>query len=179
MRNLIFVALVIVTAWSCKQAETRYTQNSPEIDQIKGMVADYLAGNWDTFQARYADTAKLYHNTWDDPMTPGQRLDEMQEMLSNLSDYTFMEDRSEYEMVITDKGETWVNFWGVWKGVIMANSQEIVTPVHITARFVDGKIVSEYGYWDNAPLTMAMQQLAQQAQQMEEESDMEEDSSSE
>ena len=179
MRKLILIGLVLTAAWSCKQAEIRYTQNSPEIDQIKGMVADYLAGNWDTFQARYADTAKLYHNTWDQPMNPGQRLDEMQEMLSSLSDYTFMEDRSEYEMVVTDKGETWVNFWGVWKGVLMANSKEIVTPVHITARFVDGKIVSEYGYWDTAPLMMAMQELAQQAQQMEEESDMEEDSSTE
>lgn len=176
MRNFLIVSLIILTSFSCKQTEIRYTQNSPEIDQVKGLVSDYLSGNWDTFQARYADTAKLYHNTWDNPITPGQRLGDTQAMLSNFSDYTFIEDRSEYEMVITDKGEKWVNFWGVWKGVMIANSKEIVTPVHITARFVDGKIVSEYGYWDTAPLMMAMQELAMEAQQMEEQPETESES---
>ncbi|PQB04900.1 nuclear transport factor 2 family protein [Aureitalea marina] len=169
MRKLIILGLVLVGAISCKEAEIRYTQDSPEINEVKGLVADYVAGNWDTFQARYSDTAKLYHNTWDEPISPGQRLGDTQALLSNFNDYSFVEDRSEYEMVITDKGETWVNFWGVWKGTMIANAKEIIIPVHITARFVDGKIVSEYGYWDNSQMMMAMQELAQQAQSEPEE----------
>ncbi len=29
----------------------------------------------------------------------------------------WMENR-EYEMVVTDKGQTWVNFWGLWEGTL-------------------------------------------------------------
>jgi hypothetical protein len=32
-------------------------------------------------------------------------------------------------------------------------------PVHLTAQFIDGKIVREYGYWDNAPIVLAIQEI--------------------
>jgi hypothetical protein len=156
-------SLLALLILACQQPEQRYTQNAPEIDIIKAQVADYEQGNWDTFQSRYADTAKIYHNTWDQPMNPGERMEDTQQMLENIASYSFMPDRSEYEMVLTDDGETWVNFWGIWKGTLKANGQEIHTPVHITARFIDGKIVTEWGYWDNAPITMALQAIAQEA----------------
>ena len=70
-----------------------------------------------------------------------------------------MPEESEYEMVVTDKGETWVNFWGLWQGRLKANNQLYEIPVHLTAQFIDGKIVKEFGYWDNSPIILAFQQL--------------------
>ncbi|WP_417238068.1 hypothetical protein [Bizionia sp.] len=46
----------------------------------------------------------------------------------------------EYEMVITDEGETWVNFWGDWRARLKENDKEYIIPVHITARFLNDKI---------------------------------------
>jgi len=62
-------------------------------------------------------------------------------------------------MAITDEGKTWVNFWGVWKGTLAANNIVLEIPVHLTAQFIDGKIVREYGYWDNGPIVLAIQEI--------------------
>jgi hypothetical protein len=35
----------------------------------------------------------------------------------------------------------------------------IEIPVHLTAQFIDGKIVREYGYWDNGPIILAIQEI--------------------
>ena len=69
-------------------------------------------------------------------------------------------------MVLDDKGETWVNYWGVWKGTMAANGKTYEIPIHITSQFVNGKIVKSYGYWDNSPIqmdAMAMQIAAEKA----------------
>ncbi|MEO6347787.1 MAG: nuclear transport factor 2 family protein, partial [Aquaticitalea sp.] len=65
----------------------------------------------------------------------------------------------EYEMVVTDKGETWVNFWGHWEGTLKSSNKVYVIPAHVTARFVGGKIVREDGYWDVSKLLMDIQSL--------------------
>jgi ketosteroid isomerase-like protein len=53
-------------------------------------------------------------------------------------------------MITTDKGETWINFWGLWRGEMKSSGKTYDIPSHITAQFIDGKIVKEYGYWDNS-----------------------------
>ncbi|HSQ46585.1 MAG TPA: hypothetical protein VLM44_06650, partial [Lutibacter sp.] len=80
----------------------------------------------------------------------------------------FVEKGQEYEMATTDEGNTWVNFWGVWKGTLAANNKVIEIPVHLTAQFIDGKIVREYGYWDNAPIVLAIQEIEATAKMAEE-----------
>lgn len=69
-------------------------------------------------------------------------------------------------MVVDDKGETWVNYWSVWKGTMAANDKTYETPIHITSQFVNGKIVKAFGYWNNAPLqldVMALKMAAEKA----------------
>ena len=66
-------------------------------------------------------------------------------------------------MVVTDKGETWVNFWGLWKGTMKTTNKVYEIPFHLTAQFIDGKIVKEFGYWNNAQVKLdllASQQAA-------------------
>ena len=72
-------------------------------------------------------------------------------------------------MVLDDKDRTWVNFWGDWKGTLVANQKEITIPIHLTYQFVDGKIVREYGYWDPTEVLLSLQAI-EAAKKAEEES---------
>ncbi|MDT8346871.1 MAG: nuclear transport factor 2 family protein, partial [Flavobacteriaceae bacterium] len=82
----------------------------------------------------------------------GQSLTELiasnQQDASLFSSWNYVDSESDYEMVVTDKGETWVNFWGLWQGKLKADGKTYDIPAHMTVQFVDGKIVKEYGYWD-------------------------------
>lgn len=147
---LMLMLLVFITA--CNQ-DKRYTQQSPEIDTYKKVIKAYENQNWDEFATHYADTAKIYNNaTKDEGQTLTEFIKENKDDASYFSSWTYVSDESDYERVVTDKGETWVNFWGLWKGELKANGKTYDIPSHITAQFVDGKIVKEYGYWDISKL---------------------------
>ena len=62
-------------------------------------------------------------------------------------------------MVIDKDGETWVNYWGIWNGTLKENSEKIAIPVHLTAQFINSKIVEEYVYYDTAPITKALKAI--------------------
>ena len=159
MKKIIQLALVIATVAACKN-EVRYTQNSPEIETFKQVVKDYETGNWESYATHYVDNTKIAYNaTEKKALTLAQSIALHKEETSTLSSYNYVPEESEYEMVVTDKGETWVNFWGLWQGRLKANNQLYEIPVHLTAQFIDGKIVKEFGYWDNSPIILAFQQL--------------------
>ncbi len=160
MRKLALLAVIGLLVFACKQGETRYTQSSAEIDTFKALIASYEGADWEGYTSKFADTAKIYHNTDDKSMTPAETVEAHKTNTSALSSFGFVADKGDLEMVVSDKGETWVNFWGLWKGTIASNGVEIMTPVHVTAQFVDGKVVREYGYWDNAPMQAAMEAAA-------------------
>ncbi|MDX1543852.1 MAG: nuclear transport factor 2 family protein [Christiangramia sp.] len=162
MKKLILIGLFIgLITSSCndsnKKEETRYTQDSEEINTLKAAINDYEKGDWQSMKSHYADTAQIFHNS-----TKGQNIDATikshKESLSGLSNYGFNHDDNDFEMVLTDDDHTWVNYWGEWKGTISGSNKELIIPVHLTARFEDGKIVREYGYWDNSSMMMALQE---------------------
>ncbi|MCF6295564.1 MAG: nuclear transport factor 2 family protein [Flavobacteriaceae bacterium] len=62
-------------------------------------------------------------------------------------------------MVTTDKGNTWVYFWGNWKGTLAANNKELEIPVHLALRFADGKIAREEGFYNLSEFTAALQKI--------------------
>lgn len=158
MKNLFLVGLAIVLFTSCNTKPERYTQQSPEIENYKAGIKDYTEKNWESLVSHYADTANVFFNT-----TIPMRASKIPEFHQNnetvFSSRGFVKEGQEYEMAITDEGKTWVNFWGVWKGTLAANNKVIEIPVHLTAQFIDGKIVREYGYWDNAPIVLAIQEI--------------------
>ena len=171
MKKLIIVFLITVFAVSCneeKKEEVRYTQDSEEINTLKAAIKDYEDGDWEAMKNHYADTAKIYHNS-KDSKSYKQISDGHKQTLSSLSEYSFVDEDDEFEMVLTDDKNTWVNYWGTWKGTIAENNEEVTLPVHLTARFVDGKIVEEHGYWDNGIMTTAMQEM--EAAKTEQDSD--------
>ncbi len=163
MKKIICIVFIIASFSSCKN-EVRYTQNSPEIETYKKVIKDYEMGNWESFVTHYSDTAKILNNvTKKNAQTVAQLVSQNKQDASIFSSWKYVPEESEYEMVVTDNGETWVNFWGLWQGRMTANNQLYEIPAHITARFIDGKIVSEHGYWDISKLVMDLQAIKEAA----------------
>lgn len=172
MRKLLFpIAVMVLLVFACQQGPVRYTQNSPEIDTIKKLMANYDAKTYDV--SLYADTSKTYYNTKDNPLTPDQAIAYHKENDNGYSSRSVTTEHEEYEMVITDDGETWVNCWLEWKGTLSANGEEFVIPLHLTYQFVDGKIVREHGYWDPSAIVLALQKIEAVAATAEEEEETE------
>ncbi len=158
MKKLILTGLAIVLFSAC-QDQQRYTQTSAEIEITKKLIKDYNDQNWESLVSHYADTSNTFFNTKSNSIKSNQVPVYHQENDANFSSRGFTDEDQEYEMVVTDEGNTWVNFWGIWQGTLAANNKQLEIPVHLTAQFIDGKIVEEHGLWDNAPIVLAMQEI--------------------
>lgn len=157
MKKLLFVVVLSVLLSACENTQ-RYTQNSPEIETVKAIIKDYDAKNYESLMAHFADTANVYLNS--STSFKANKLATYHERDDiNFSSRGFLKEDQEYEMVKTDKGTTWVNFWGTWQATLAANAKKIEIPIHLTVQFIDGKAVTEHGYWDNAPIVLAMQEI--------------------
>lgn len=159
MRKLIWTGVVLLLIVACQQGPDRWTNQSPEIDAVKSLISDYNAGNWDAWKGHYADTAKLYHNSTE-PADIAQTLEGLQGYLEPISEYGFSDKDVFYEMIIDDKNEKWVNFWGTWEGKVGALDRDLKIPVHLTAQFMDGKIVEEHAYYNLVDYMMAVNEIA-------------------
>lgn len=158
MKKVILLGLVLVLFTSCNQKQ-RYTQQSPEIDTYKKLIDNYKNLKWDDFAVHYNDTIKIHNNVVKGKgITLSERLEENKE---NAAKFTWTIEKEEYEMVVTDKDQTWVNFWGLWKGTDKVSGKLYEIPIHLTMRFIDGKIVEEYGYWNNSEIVTDMLAVAQ------------------
>jgi len=166
MKKLFVLGLAIVLFTSCQEKKQRYFDTSAEIDVTKALLKDYHAGDWTAWAGHYADTAKIYHNNIKGA-TAEETIASLKQILANTSAYKFDEKSLWYEMVIDKDGETWVNFWGNWKGKLSANGKELIIPVNLTLQFVNGKIVEEYGYYDISEFVLSLQEI--EAAKMEEE----------
>ncbi len=166
MKKLIAAGLLLVLFTSC-QNQQRYTQNSSEIETTKALIKDYNEKNWESLISYYSDTASTYFNSKNNAIKPNEIPAYHQQSDGNFTSRGFTEEDQEYEMVVTDKGMTWVNFWGTWQGTLAANNKHLEVPVHLTLQFIDGKIVEEHGLWDNAPMVLALQEI--EAERMNEE----------
>lgn len=159
MKKILLLALAIATIAACEN-KVRYTQNSPEIETYKKSIKDYEMANWESLATHYSDTAKILNNvTEKNAQTVAQMVAQNKQDASIFSSWNYVPEESEFEMVVTDNGETWVNFWGLWQGRLTENDQLYEIPAHFTAQFIDGKIVKEVGYWDNSSIALALQQL--------------------
>lgn len=170
MKNLSLLLLTAILFIGCQQkGQKRYTQKSPEIDTVKKLTANYNNKSYDI--NLYADTAKTYYNTKDNHMSPSETIAYHKQNDAVYSKRGFLEADQEYEMVVTDDGETWVNCWLDWEATLAANNQKYDMPIHLTYQFVNGKIVKEYGYWDPSALVLAFNDAEAKKVADEEESD--------
>lgn len=159
MRNLYLLGLAFAMFTSCEQKETRYTQQSPEIDLVKKHIANYNTKNYDMKASMLADSSKSLFNSKKNPILNKDIVAYHKANDANYSKREFLEKDQEFEMVVTDDGETWVNAWLDWQATLAANGKVIDMPVHMTFRIIDGKIVRELGYWDPTAIVMELQQV--------------------
>jgi hypothetical protein len=153
MKKFIFLGFALILLVACKQ-EVRYAQNAPEIDTYKKVIEDYKTLNWEDYQTHYADTAKIMINVVKEKsQSVAQRITQVKE---DAKLYTWVVEDYDYEMVKTDKGDTWVNYWGLWKGTLKSTNKVYEIPIHTTSKFIDGKIVEENGYWNNSEIVTDM-----------------------
>ncbi len=157
MKKLSILILTAILFTACLQGQVRYTQNSPEIDTVKKLIANYNSKTYDT--TMYADTSKTFYNTKNNSMSPAETIAYHQETDKTYKSRGFLDKDQEYEMVLTDDGNTWVNCWLDWQGTLAANSQEFNIPIHLTYQFIDRKIVREHGHWDPTAMVLAMQEI--------------------
>lgn len=146
MKKLFLLGLAVILFAACNNQKSLYTQNSPEIESFKSLINDYNNKDYKALVSKYADTSKTNFNRAKMASSDIPEYHKANDV--NYSSRGFLEKGQEYEMVKDDDGKTWVNFWGTWKATLAANNKELTIPVHLTARFIDGKIVEDYGYWD-------------------------------
>lgn len=158
MKKIFLIGLAAILFIACEQKAERYSTSGPEVDLVKALLADYEKGDWDSWTEKYADTAKVYYNQWDDSITVAQSLEGHKSTIALLSSYGFGEDVI-YEKIISDGGNTWINFWGRWEGTLKENNKVLVLPVHLSVRVLDGKVVQENGFWDNSIMQTALEEI--------------------
>ncbi|TDQ29392.1 nuclear transport factor 2 family protein [Zeaxanthinibacter enoshimensis] len=160
MKTLSVLVLSLLLLWGCKEEKPdRYFSSSPEIDQTKALIGDYEKGDWKAMQAHYADTAKIYHNSTR-AISASDFVKSFQEGTAGYQSYGFQDNDQYYEMIIDDKDERWVNFWGNWEATFKEKDTSLVVPVHVTLEFKDGKVVEEHAYYDTAGLIRIMNKIA-------------------
>jgi ketosteroid isomerase-like protein len=158
MKKILMLSFMVHLMVSCQNKEAvRYTENSPEIETVRAMFNDFLAGNWVGFKTHYANGARIYWNGFGDNYSSVEEtIAGESAFVALLSSHTFVEDQEFFQMVVDDQGNTWVNFWGVWRGTLAVNEQSFEFPVHFTFRFEEGKIIEERGYADYSRLNQSL-----------------------
>ncbi|REE24766.1 hypothetical protein DFQ09_10372 [Winogradskyella pacifica] len=160
MKKLLLIGFAISMFVACQQKESRYTQQSPEIDIVKAQIANYNAMNYNV--NALVDTCKVFFNTKDNPILKENLKAYHQGNDAHYSQRGFAKKDQDYEMVLTDDGHTWVNVWLDWQGTLKGNGKVIDMPVHLTYRFVDGKIVRIVGMWDPTEIVLGLQDIEAQ-----------------
>ena len=157
MKNLFLLAITVILFTACETKEKRYTQESPEIETVKKLIANYNSKTYDT--SVYADSSKAFFNNSKTPILVKDIIAYHEANDANYSSRGFTGEDPEYEMVVTDKGNTWVNCWLDWKAIMAGNGKAIDMPIHLTYQFIDGKIVREVGYWDPTEVVLNLQAI--------------------
>ncbi|MEQ8219672.1 MAG: ester cyclase [Arenibacter sp.] len=158
MKKLIIIGLAIAFIAACQEkGPKRYTQDSPQINTVKQLIGNYNNKTYDT--SIYADTSKTYYNSKENTLSPEDVMAYHKERDMAYAQRSFLDKDQEYEMVLTDDGETWVNCWLDWQGTLAGNGQVVNIPIHLTYQFVDGKIVREVGMWDPTAVVLALQEM--------------------
>ena len=156
MKKLLLIALCVLSIAACQ--EQRYFTSSPEIDTAKKSIEFYLNGDWENWVSKFSDDAKIYHNNWDKSKTIADAVAGHKSMLANFSSYRYLDDPIFFEMIVKDNGEKWVYYWATWVG-ISVDGNELKIPLHMASNYKDGKVVTEYGFWDTHNLIITMDEI--------------------
>jgi len=158
MKVLVVPTVALLFIFSACNQKKQYTENSPEIDIYKKVIADYENRDWNDFVTHYADSAKiLIHVTDKDAINVTQLAASNIEDANGFKDWKYA--NKKLLMLTKDNGETWVYFNGLWQGTFIPNNKLYEIPAQINVQFVNGKIIREEGYWDISNIMSDIQKL--------------------
>lgn len=168
MKNVLLVLAAFLLITNCKEKEQHYFTEGPEIELFKEFTNKYEAADWENWVDFYSPNAKTYHNQWSDSRTPAELLELIKLAVAPLSSHTF-DDDFVIEKIIDKDGKTWVNYWANWRGKFSETGKEITMPIHISANFVNGKIVEEYAMYNMSEWLSEIDALEKSKKQSEDE----------
>ncbi len=152
MKKLLAVLLLAILA-SCQQApKNQVFVSGPDVDNIQKTIDAYVAADWTTFRAAYADTATSTHNKAKMDMDSLMRFHQNARKAYDKVEFETIAK----EMVQYEDGSQWTHYWGTWKGTIKGSSQAIEIPIHIAGHIVQGKITEDYLFYDPTPIVKAL-----------------------
>lgn len=160
MKKILLLGLITLLFLGCEQKDTRYTQQSPEIDIVKAVIEGYNTKNYDV--STMVDTCKTFFNSKTDAILKENLIAYHQSNDVNYSKRMFLEKDQDFEMVTTDEGHVWVNAWLDWQGTLAGNGKTIDIPIHLTYRFIDQKIIRVVGMWDPTEIVLNLQEMEAQ-----------------
>lgn len=152
----VLALLVVVCLPACRTAGT-YSERGEHIELMKGLLAHFADSEWYAYGTAYADSALIFVNSVS-PMTVEERLASLQSQRSLFEDVSIADPL--FGEVHNADGEVWVLTWGSWTGRVRDSEWQVAVPVHIAARFMDGKVDQEWVYMDQAPLDVAALEAA-------------------
>ena len=94
MKKLSFLIIAAILFTACQPGPVRYTQNSPEIDTVKKLIANYNSKTYDA--SIYADTSKTFYNTKEKAMSPTETIAYHQENDKTYKSRSFLDKDQEY-----------------------------------------------------------------------------------
>lgn len=152
MNRFIQIVIIIVSISSC---DTRYREQGPEIEAYKELISGMHRRDYKNHPDIYSDSAKIYLNSTV-PLTWKQSTAGLDESFNHFESYAY-NDHIEWQMVLNDMDEEWLGMWTIFRATMKNSGESIEVPVHISARFENGKIVEEACYWDNSIILEAIE----------------------
>ncbi len=160
-RLFIPMAAVLLLLGACQAPgpKNQLFDSGPEVDNIAKNIKSYVDGDWAAFRAAYADTAKSYHNNG--TMTLDSLVQFHKMARNNYDKVEIITYATEY--VKFEKQGDFTHFWGLWRGTVKGTGKVVETNVHIACRMVNGKIGTEYVYYDPTPIVAALTEAREAA----------------
>ncbi len=141
MKTSFFVAVLFATSCS----STQYFESAAEVDILKNTVYASSKERSTIFKKSYSPSAQIYWNSTV-PLNWHELLLGIEESLTQFDEFELLP-TEEIHLIINSKGERWVGLWSVMR--VKVGDRERFIPFHVSAQFIDTKIVREAAYWDN------------------------------
>jgi hypothetical protein len=152
--RVLFIVAAAMLA-SCQQGPKQYSESGPEVELARKNLETYLKQDWVGYASTFADTARIYNNSWD----PARAQSVTQWVEGSKGFRVLMPDikigEQFHSYIMEDDGEQWVLSWFEWTGTT-TDGKSATIPIHISSQVAGGKIVLQELFYDYYPASLIM-----------------------
>lgn len=155
--KILGLSMVVLLFWGCQQpSKVAIATTGPEIESQKKSLEAYVNGDWATYRADYADTAKIFFNN--QQFDPDSLVRWQQARRATYDKVAASTDGLEF--VTYENGEGWIHWWGKLSLTVKGTGRVVEVPLHLAGKVVGGKTVEQYGYFNTQEMFVALQEAA-------------------